>query len=217
MIENKMDLHAPPYRPDEELVAAAKNGEFCAMEELLSRYRELVCGVVRRRTCNMEEAEDVVQEAMLKAFVNIGRFRGDARFSSWLITIATNVFISMKRKCSRAQWLYLDDPDAASHLDDSFAMADSRPTPEQLFLQKERHWLMQQKILKLRPKYRVILRTRVMKESSIEETARALGITCAAAKSRLFRAMQMLEGTGRGRGFPHSRRKGGFVAIVSGQ
>lgn len=192
MIENQSSLHGTRRRPDEELVAAAKSGELFAMEELLSRYRGQVYGVVRRHTSNTEEAEDVVQEAMLRAFVNIGRFRGEARFCSWLITIATNVSISMKRKLGRAQWIYLDDTNGLNHKCGSWAEADSRPTPEQCFLQKEFRQLLQQKFLKLRPKYRVILRTRTLNELSIEETAQALEITPVAVRSRLHRARRML-------------------------
>lgn len=217
MIENQTGLHGSPRLPDEVLVAAAKKGEPPAIEELLSRYRSQVLGVVRRRAENTEEAEDIVQEAMLRAFVNIGNFRGDARFSSWLITIATNVSISMKRKLSHAHWIYLDDPNGPYYQGSSWILADPLPTPEQRFLQKEHRKLLQQKILKLRPKYRIILRTHTLHESSIEDTARALGITCAAARSRLHRARRMLLNVPQVHGSPHRERKSGFVAIAPGQ
>jgi RNA polymerase sigma-70 factor (ECF subfamily) len=217
MVEDQTRLHVLRHRPDEELVAAAKNGELSAMEELLSRYRDQVYGVVRRRTDNTEEVEDIVQEAMLRAFVNIGRFRGDARFSSWFITIAINVSISMKRKLGRAQWIYLDDPSGPYCQDSSWILADPRPTPEQRFLQKEHRKLLQKKFLKLRPKYRIILRTHTLHESSIEDTAQALGITCGAARSRLHRARRMLLNVPQVHGSPHRERKSGFVAIAPGQ
>lgn len=217
MIENQTSLGEPPRLPDEVLVAAAKNGELSAMEELLSRYRDQVYGVVRRRIDNTEEAEDVVQEAMLRAFVSIGRFRGDARFSSWLITIAINVSISMKRKLGRAQWIYLDDSSGPYCQDSSWILADPRPAPEQRFLQTEHRKLLQQNFLKLRPKYRIILRTHTLHESSIEDTAQALGITCGAARSRLYRARRMLLNLPQVHGSPHRERKSGFVAIAPGQ
>lgn len=217
MIENQTGLHEPPRLPDEVLVAAAKKGEPPAIEELLSRYRNQVFGVVRRRAENTEEAEDIVQETMLRAFVNIGNFRGEARFSSWLITIATNVSISRKRKLGHAQWIYLDDPNGPYRQDSSRILADRRPTPEQCFLQNEHRKLLQQKILKLRPKYRMILRTHTLHESSIEDTAQALGITCAAAKSRLHRARQMLLDVPQVHDSPCGERKSGFVVIAPGQ
>jgi len=192
MSENETSFHEPRRRPDEELVAAAKNGERPAMEELLSRYREQVCRIVCRRTENIEEAEDVVQEAMLRAFVNIGRFRGDARFSSWLATIAVNVAISMKRKQGRTRWVYIDHLTSLNHERSLWALTDPGPTPEQCFRQKEHHKLLMQKVHKLRAKYRTTLIALTLEELSIEEAAQALGITCAAVKSRLHRARRML-------------------------
>lgn len=67
MIENQTSLLKPSHLPDEVLVAAAKKGEPSAIEELLSRYRNQVHGVVRRRAENAEDAEDIVQETMLRA------------------------------------------------------------------------------------------------------------------------------------------------------
>jgi len=66
MIENQMSSHNPPRLPDEVLVAAASKGEPSAMEELLARYRNQVFGVVHRRAENIEEAEDIVQKAILR-------------------------------------------------------------------------------------------------------------------------------------------------------
>jgi RNA polymerase sigma-70 factor (ECF subfamily) len=215
MIEDQTGLHEP-RRPDEELVAAAKNGELPAMEELLSRYREQVCRIVCRRTENIEEAEDVVQEAMLRAFMNIGGFRGDARFSSWLATIAVNVAISMKRKQGRTQWIYIDDPNRSNHERSPWDLTDPGPTPEQCFRQKERHKLLLQKFRKLRAKYRIPL-IALANELSTEETAQALGITCAAVKSRLHRARRMLSETPCRNDFPRQGQGDRFVATASGQ
>jgi RNA polymerase sigma-70 factor (ECF subfamily) len=216
MIENQTGLHEPRRRPDEELVAAAKNRELPAMEELLSRYREQVCRIVCRRTENIEEAEDVVQETMLRAFMNIGGFRGDARFSSWLATIAVNVAISMKRKQGRTQWIYIDDPNRPNHERSLWDLTDHGSTPEQCFRQKERHKLLLQKFRKLRAKYRIPL-IALANELSTEETAQALGITCAAAASRLHRARRMLLDASQENGSLRRKRGGVSVAVALGQ
>lgn len=217
MIENQTILREPHRRPDEELVAAAKNGELPAMEELLSRYREQVCRIVCRRTQNIEETEDVVQEAMLRAFVNIGRFRGDARFSSWLATIAVNVAISMKRKQRRTQWMYIDDPNRLNQERSTWALIDPGPSPEQYLHQKERHKLLLQKFRKLRAKYRITLIALALNELSTEEAAQTLGITCAAVRSRLHRARRMLSEAPRRHNSPRQGQKDRSVAMTSGQ
>lgn len=217
MTENEASLYKPRRRPDEELVAAAKDGELSAMDELLSRYREQVCRIVCRRTENIEEAEDVVQEAMLRAFVNIGRFRGNARFSSWLTTIAVNLSISMKRKQGRTQWIYIDDANRLNHERSLCALIDPGPGPEQCLRQKERHTLLLQKFHKLRAKYRIALIALALDELSTEEAAQALGITCAALRSRLHRARRMLSEEPRRHDFPRQGQKDRSVAMASGR
>jgi RNA polymerase sigma-70 factor (ECF subfamily) len=217
MIENETSLHEPRRRPDEELIIAAKNGELPAMEELLSRYREQVCRIVCRRTENIEEAEDVVQEAMLRAFVNIGSFRGDARFSSWLTTIAVNVAISTQRKHRRTQWIYIDDPNRLNHERSPWDLTDPGPSPEQYLRQKERNKLLLQKFRKLRAKYRITLIAVAFNELSTEEAAQALGITCAALRSRLHRARQMLSEAPSRHDFLRQGQKDRSVAVASGQ
>jgi RNA polymerase sigma-70 factor (ECF subfamily) len=187
--EEPEDLHR---WTDEELIVAAQDGTTSALEELLTRHRSLVYGAVRRLTGNAEEADDVVQETMLRAFVSIGKFRREARFSSWLFAIAINASISMKRKSGRAQWVYLDDKKASCDQGSAWVLSDSRPTPEQECLRQEHSDLLRREVLKLHPQHRFILRACDLGESSIEEIARALGITHGAAKSRLHRARRML-------------------------
>jgi RNA polymerase sigma-70 factor (ECF subfamily) len=136
------------------------------LEELLTRYLSLIYQVVRRQTANAEEANDLVQETMLRVFVSIGKVRREASFTSWLIAIAINASIS--------------------------TLSNTRPTPEQECLRKELRELLKREIHKLRPKYRFILRARDLDESSIEDIARSLDITQRAPKSRLYRARQML-------------------------
>jgi hypothetical protein len=75
---------------DDELVIAAQNGTSAAAGELLSRHRPFLYKKIRRLTASTEEAEDAVQEALLRAYVNIGRFRRESKFSSWLIAIGIN-------------------------------------------------------------------------------------------------------------------------------
>lgn len=179
-------------RPDQELVAAAKNGDASAMEELLSRYRSQIYNVVRRCTDSTEDAEDAVQEAMLRAFVNIDTFRGDARFSSWLITIAVNASMSMKRRTRPRQWIYLDDPNGPRGLGDPRNLSDTGPTPEQILLKNECRRRLQRNFSKLSHKYQAVLRAQILGELSIEEIARTLKLTPGLVKSRLHHARRKL-------------------------
>jgi RNA polymerase sigma factor (sigma-70 family) len=94
---------------DDELLKAAQSGGIAAAGELLSRHQTFLYKSVLRLATSAEEAEDAVQDALFRAYVNIGRFRGECKFSSWLIAIGINSVRSAKRKTRRATWVYLDD------------------------------------------------------------------------------------------------------------
>lgn len=181
---------------EEELIAAAQHGVGSALEELLIKYLPMVYRVARRFASSPQEAGDLVQETALRVLRNIENFRGEARFSSWLVAIAVNTAISVKRKENLVHWVYLDEP---LYEGDGKLRADSLPdlhqNPEDAYLSKEHRILLERAISKQHPKFRLMLRWCDLDEIPIEQVARKLGITDAAAKSRLFRARRMLEKT----------------------
>ncbi len=191
-VSTKFPIGDPQGYTDDELVIAAQNGVSPAVDELLTRHRNLLYGAVRRLTASVEETDDVVQEAMLRAFVNIGQFRKEARFSSWLIAIGINSARSSRRKSSRAQWISLDETEEPFRQRQSWKLQDTRPTPEQNYFNRELHDLVQRAIGNLPLPYRSVLQMYRLEQTSIEETAHELGITNAAAKSRLRQARLML-------------------------
>src|SRR6201998_3136750 len=86
-------------RDDEaQLVSAAKAGETSAFEELVNRYEGKIFRLGMNITQNREDAEDVMQDAFLKSYQNIDRFRGDSRFYTWLVRIAVNEALMKLRK-----------------------------------------------------------------------------------------------------------------------
>jgi len=185
----------PQGYTDDELVIAAQKGVSPAVDELLARHRNLLYRTVRRLTASADETDDVVQEAMLQAFVNIGGFRKESRFSSWLVAIGINSALSARRRSGRAQWVSLEETEEPLRRKRPRELRDSRPTPEQECLDRELHDLLQQGIRKLPWPYRAVLLIRNLDESSIGEVAHKLGITGAAVKGRLWRARLMLSKT----------------------
>ena len=179
-------------RSDEELVAAAQRGIPSALEELLTRHRTTVYRAARRFVESANDADDLVQETMLRAFVSIGKFRSEARFSSWLVAIVINAALSSKRKSSRFHWIYFDEIQESEDRRRAWILPDSRPNPEQEYLHRELRILFRRGVLRQHRKYRFILQAFDVDESSIEEVAQVLGITHAAVKSRLHRARRML-------------------------
>jgi RNA polymerase sigma-70 factor (ECF subfamily) len=186
------DLNDPLHYTDEELVAAAQSGFSPALGMLLTRHRRILYATVRRMTANAEEAEDVVQDAMLRVCVSIGTFRREARFSSWLITIATNSLLSSRRRLRPTQWIYLDDTEALSHQRSSYALRDPSPTPEQECAARELLYQAQSEMRKLHRSYREVLATRDIDQESIGNSARDLGISVATFKTRLRRGRSQL-------------------------
>lgn len=177
---------------DEELVIASQNGDSLALDELLGRHQKMLYCCARRYTANAEDAHDLVQETMLRALQNIRRFRGDARFSTWLVAIVIKGALSIKRKDKCRQWVILDEQLPDYNQMRILIPADVRQNPEQEYLRQERRSVLRREMLKLHPKDRLVLQACVCDESSIEQVAQSLGITASAVKSRLYRARHNL-------------------------
>jgi RNA polymerase sigma-70 factor, ECF subfamily len=131
-----------------------------------------------------------MQDTFLKAFEHIGNFHRRSKFSTWLLAIASNVGLERLRKRRRLGRIEEPGPEA----DEEFRPRHVRPwadDPEQLYSQAERRGLVESTLMKLSPKYRVVLILRDIEQLSGEETAAALGLGIPAMKARLFRARLM--------------------------
>ncbi len=185
---NPKPIPSTVVRDDEaQLVAAAKAGDTSAFEELMNRYERKIFRLGMNITQNREDAEDVMQDAFLKSFQNLDRFQGDSRFYTWLVRIAVNEAL-MKLRKRRPNQVSLDEPIDGE--EDSFfrEIEDWGPSPEQRFAQTELNEILNQVIGELEPIFRVVFILRDVEFISTEETARILGISEAAVKSRLLRA-----------------------------
>ncbi len=175
-------------RDDEHLlVAAAKRGDADAFEELVTRYEAKIFRLTMNITRNREDAEDAMQEAFLKSYAHLKDFQGDSRFYTWLVRIAANEALMRLRK-RRPNQVSLDEPIEGAEDLMPREIEDWGPSPEQRFAQTEMHEILSEVIDKLEPDFRVVFVLRDMEELSTEETAKALGISVPAVKSRLLRA-----------------------------
>lgn len=195
------DAHPPPAAdrltegeavdPDAGLVARVQGGNVDAFEELVARHSRRVYRTLMSILGNVEEAQDAMQDTFLKAFQHIGNFQGRSKFSTWLVTIASNTGLQRLRERRRIESL----DDAKAEADEEFrprqigAWADN---PEQLYSQAERRSLVEGGLMKLPPKYRVVLVLRDIEQLSGEAAAAVLGLGIPALKARLFRARLML-------------------------
>ncbi|PYX83730.1 MAG: RNA polymerase subunit sigma-24 [Acidobacteria bacterium] len=181
-----------PVSDELALVQAAKGGEVAAFEELVKRYDRNVFRIAQHITQNREDAEDVVQDAFLKAYQNLGQFQGQSKFYTWLVRIAVNEAL-MKLRRRRPERMVSLDEDVKTE-DDSVPreVADWSPNPEQLYTQSELHDILTRTIQGLPPSFRTVFVLRDVEGLSTEEAAEALDLSIPAVKSRLLRARLQL-------------------------
>src|SRR6266480_4310521 len=187
-VPNPHPLPSSVVREDEPLlVASARAGDANAFEELVARYEDKIFRLTSNITGNREDAEDAMQDAFLKAFAHLDGFHGESRFYTWLVRIAANEALMRLRK-RRPNQFSLDEPVKGDEDLMPRELADWGPSPEQRFAQTEMHEILSEVIDKLEPDFRIVFVLRDVEELSTEETAKVLGISVPAVKSRLLRA-----------------------------
>jgi RNA polymerase sigma-70 factor (ECF subfamily) len=188
-IENKV---AEPPSEESLLVEAARAGDIAAFESLVRRYDRNVFRIAQHITQNREDAEDVVQDAFLKAYQNLGQFQGQSKFYTWLVRIAVNEAL-MRLRRRRPERIVSIDEDVKTE-EDSMPreIADWSPNPEQLYTQSELKEILGKTIQGLPPGFRTVFVLRDVEGLSTEETAAALDLSVPAVKSRLLRARLQL-------------------------
>lgn len=176
---------------ERELVRRAQSGDYDAFMDLVRGYEKQLWGIARRLTGNEHDAEDVLQETLLKAIDKIDQFRGDSSFGTWLYTIALNQGRAFLAKEKRADLRSLDEmlPIADHQPDrmDGRQLSEWRDPHTVLETEELRH-LLNQALDEMRAEYSVPFVLRYHEEMSIKEIADALGLTEAATKSRILRA-----------------------------
>lgn len=176
-----------------ELIKRVCNGEREAFYELVHPYERMVYASAMSVVKNPADAEEVAQEAVLKAFSGLRNFRGESKFSTWLLQITYNE-ARMKLRKARSHLYESIDNQQQSEDEDSWPkdFADWRPIPSELLEQNEVRRAVQGAINSLRPIYREVLVLRDIQHLSIQETTTILGISEASVKTRLHRARMLL-------------------------
>jgi RNA polymerase sigma-70 factor, ECF subfamily len=181
-------------RSDEALVAATKRGDVQAFEELVVRHRPKVLAVAQRITNNWEDAEDVAQESLHKAFLHHDTFQEKSKFSTWLTRIAMNeAFMLLRRRRGVVEVLPENPDDSMKPSVEAFV--DQSLNPEESCWQRERTEILAEAINRLGPKVRSTILLRDVEERSVRETARILGTSISAVKARVFHGRRKLRRT----------------------
>ena len=186
-------MPATPER-EKELIARVTAGETDLFHELIRPYERMVYLSILTMLRNEQEAEDAAQEVMINAFRHLKSFRGDAKFSTWLVTIAMNEARQRLRKGKAAQLESLDEEMEEREGDFTPAvLTDWREIPSEALEKKEMRQKLREAVEQLPPIYREVLVLRDLEELNQEETASALGINVTLVKVRLHRARMMLQ------------------------
>jgi len=177
---------------DLDLVHASKNTDVAAFEQLVRRYDRKLLRIAQSVTHNTEDAQDAVQDAFLKAFQNLGQFREESQFSTWLIRITVNQSLMKLRKQHATREMCLDAQFQGDEDIPPMEFADWAPNPEQLYWASELREILVKALKELRPILRVVFVLRDIEGLSTERTAEVLSLSHAAVKARLWRARSQL-------------------------
>ena len=174
------------------LVQAAKQGNLEAFSQLVKRYDRNIFRIAQHITHNEEDAQDVVQDAFLKAYQNLGQFQGNSKFYTWLVRIAVNEALMKLRRRRTDRTVSMDEDVETEEGSMPREVADWGPNPEQLYRQSELGDILKKTIQGLPPVFRTVFVLRDVEGLSTEETAEMLGLSIPAVKSRLLRARLQL-------------------------
>lgn len=177
---------------EEALVAIAKSGDERAFETLVTRYEPRIFSIALRYARIHEDAEDIVQQTFQKAFVYLHKFEGKSSFSTWLTRIAINEALMLLRKARALR----EVPIADLHMDEGTVLAleipDTSPDPEAEYLRREGVRNLVAAVQELRPGMKTAIELREFGELTNQETARRMGVSPGAVKSRVFNGRRKL-------------------------
>jgi RNA polymerase sigma-70 factor (ECF subfamily) len=187
----------PPLRilaeeDDAALVTAAKCGSNDAFEALVRRHQARILRVAWRFTRNREDAEDITQQTLQKAFLHFRQFEGNSSFSTWLTRIAMNQALMWLRRKRALSEVPIEESSTNNETAVALDFPDLGLNPEDSFLQRERERILSAAINELMPGMRTAIQLRGIGELSTEETAHVMGISVESVKGRVFHARKKL-------------------------
>jgi RNA polymerase sigma-70 factor (ECF subfamily) len=183
-------------KPDEagegELLALARQKDEAAVRTLIRRHNRRLFRIARSVVRDDAEAEDVLQEAYVRAFTHLSEFRAESSFATWVSRIVLNEALGrLRRRRRTGDWVSIETLAPSAEII-PFPLASNSPDPERNMAQREIRTLLEQAIDGLPEAFRTVLVARVIEEMSIEETAELLGLRPETVKTRLHRARRLL-------------------------
>jgi RNA polymerase sigma-70 factor, ECF subfamily len=179
---------------DAQLVQLAQQRDGAAFRTIMQRNNRRLYRMARAMVLDDSEAEDVVQEAYVRAFTSLHQFRGDASLATWLSRIVLNEALGrLRRRRPTLDLEAIDNRPPSQAQVIPFPLATPQLDPERIMAQREIQRLVEQAIDDLPEAFRIVLVARIIEEMSIEETAELLGLRAETVKTRLHRARALLK------------------------
>ncbi len=191
MGKNVAHMEDEKRKEDSRLIQSALKGDEKAYETLLKKYKNLVFTIMMKMVRNPQEAEDLTQEAFMKAFNSLSSFNEEFAFSTWLMKIATNNCIDYLRK-RKLKTYSINEPIQYKDEQIEVEIPDEEPSPEKSVLQSERKKLIEEAIDQLPERYRYVIILRHKEEKSYEEISEILNLPLGTVKAQIFRAREVL-------------------------
>jgi len=176
-------------RTDDDLVNAAQSGDHEAFAELCRRHAHVVRQKILAIVRHQEDAEDALQETLLRAYANLGSFRQSCKFSTWITAIGINAALAVIRKRKTRREADMEPDGVEGSIWD---VADQGSDPERCAAKGQIILFLRKKVQALPPKMQEVVTNYYGNEYSLQEAAEALGISVAAVKSRLLRGRRSL-------------------------
>ncbi len=171
-------------RDDSEILDLVRSGDRAAFEVIVLKYQDRLFNLCRYMTGNARDAEDATQDAFVKAYQKLEKYRDTGSFFGWLRRIAVNSCLDIRRKPIQEP-LYRKAPDGQEF---TFDPRSNTPTPEQFLQSKQTSFAVDKCLASLSPKLRTVIVLNEIEGLSYEEVSDVVGISIGTVKSRLSRA-----------------------------
>ncbi len=178
---------------DEELIAAYQRGSSEAFELLIARYKNPLTNFVYRFLGNFDECEDVVQETFIRVYRKKHSYRPEARFSTWIYTIAGNLAKTRLRQRDRHKFVSLSPSRKRDGEEITFEVPDTRYAADRQADSTLKNEIIQRALNSISPKFREVVVLRDVQELSYEEIAEVTGLSLGTVKSRINRGRTLLQ------------------------
>ena len=178
--------------PEDHLLTTAQSGDQRAFVELCRRHSPAVKRKIFSIVRNQEDAEDALQDTLLRAYVHMGAFRRSCKFSTWITSIGVNSALMILRKRKVRKEGQPEFVNAEGEAWETAEYVDHSLGPEDVYFKHQIVFVVRREVLKLRPSLRAAIKQHYGSECSVEDSAKALNISVGTAKSRLMRGRKTL-------------------------